>query len=73
METPPKKTEPIKPDSENPKPDSEFARFDGAINQLLAVPRDVFQKRLEKFKASRESEDQSGKSNLRFHGPVDPP
>jgi hypothetical protein len=30
----------------------EFQRFDAAIGKLLALPRDVYQKRLEEWKAS---------------------
>jgi hypothetical protein len=36
----------MKPD---PQP-SEFQRFDATMKTLLAVPRDVFQKRLKEFK-----------------------
>jgi hypothetical protein len=38
----------VKPDKHSP----EFKRFDAAIGKLLAVPRDVYQARLEKWKQS---------------------
>ena len=37
---------PVKPDHLPP----EFERFDDTMKRLLAVPRDVFQKRLKEFK-----------------------
>jgi hypothetical protein len=53
----------------------EFQRFDAAIRQILAVPREVYQKRLEEWK---DKPDQRGRTRKVKHpsaspAPADPP
>ena len=53
---------------------SEFRRFDATMEQLLAVPRDVFQKRLAELKAKPGTRGPKRKVKpSASHGPVDPP